>query len=169
MKYKLFVSILFKAMLILLVLAFILIHHAQAQEIPLIITEYSGFNHPEKWVENGVPIPQSTVLDADQLSLLKDGAQVEADFHPLAYWADGSIRWAKLTFKATGTTDYTIRTDFSNTTQVGLFTAVKEGDTWTVSTGAIRFTMKENQFNLFDELSISSNADDNYDTTHHLR
>ena len=138
-------------------------HNLQAQEIPLIISEYSGVNHPQKWLENGVPIPQSAAFDADQLSLWKDGAEVEADFHPLAYWADGNIRWAKLTFKATATDGYRIRTDAPNTTEAGSFTAIKEGDTWTVSTGAIRFTMNESRFNLFDELWISSNADGVYD------
>ena len=65
-----------------------------AQEIPLSITTYLGNGHSEKWIENGVPIPQSRNIDPSQLSLWQNGQQVEADFHPLAYWADGSIRWA---------------------------------------------------------------------------
>lgn len=152
-----------KRLIYCICLLFMFIYQAQAQEIPLTITGYAGMNHSEKWLENGVPIPQSAAFESAQLSLWKDGTHVEADFHPLAYWADSSIRWAKLTFKATDTAGYTIRTDATNTTPAGSFAAVKQGDTWTVSTGAVRFTMNESQFNLFDELWISSNADGVYD------
>ncbi|MFQ6674367.1 MAG: hypothetical protein ACE5GH_06245, partial [Fidelibacterota bacterium] len=142
----------------------VIVQSAKAQEVPLVITEYSGINHPEKWIENGVPIPQSAVFDSSRLSLWKGGEQVQADFHPLAYWADGSIRWAKLSFKPTDTSGYTVRTDSLNATQPGNFNAVKAGDTWTVGTGAVRFTMREDRFNLFDELSVSTNADGVYDS-----
>ena len=134
-----------------------------AQEIPLIITQYDGTYCSEKWVENGIPIPQSTVFNANQLSLWKDGSQIEADFHPLAYWADGSIRWTKIAFKLEGISGYSIRIGTPNNTTAGNFSATKSGETWTVTTGAIRFTMKENSFNLFDELWISTNCDNNYD------
>ena len=134
-----------------------------AQEIPLSITTYLGNGHSEKWIENGVPIPQSRNIDPSQLSLWQNGQQVEADFHPLAYWADGSIRWAKVSFVTNDQTGYSVQTDVVNTTQSDLFTAVKSGTVWTISTGAIRFTMRENLFNLFDELWISTNSDGVYD------
>ncbi|MFQ5570475.1 MAG: T9SS type A sorting domain-containing protein [Rhodothermales bacterium] len=154
-----------RASLLLSAFALLFCRPLVAQDLPLVVTEYEGTGYSEKWVEHGVPIPQGKAFDAGHISLRRHGQPVVADFHPLAYWADGSIRWAKVAFRLDGTDGYAIQPGTPNPSEAGLFTAQKQGGTWTVATGVIRFTMQENGFNLFDTLQLSSNADGTYDRT----
>ncbi len=146
-----------------LLLAFCQSAGSQPAPIALDLVQHLAPSQSERWVDNGIPLPEGGVSDASNLSLWRGGVSVDADFHPLAFWADGSLRWVKTAFRASAATGYEVRPGTGNATSPELFSATKVGDTWTVSTGAIRFTMREAQFNLFDELWISSAGDGIYD------
>lgn len=47
-------------------------------------------------VAGGVPLPRGEITSADQLALFRDDRPVALQTRPLAYWPDGSIKWAIL-------------------------------------------------------------------------
>lgn len=44
----------------------------------------------------GVPFDRGTVTTATPLRLMADGTGLPSDTWPLAYWPDGSVKWAAI-------------------------------------------------------------------------
>ena len=53
--------------------------------------------HPQ-YVTGGVPFARGTLSDAGQVRVKSAGEPLPLQSKPLAYWPDGSIKWAQLTF-----------------------------------------------------------------------
>ncbi len=54
----------------------------------------------------GLPLPQGLVKDLQTLALFSQGEQVPAQWEPLLYWPDRSLKWVLCDFIANGKTDY---------------------------------------------------------------
>ncbi len=60
------------------------------------VVERAGVARPDGLVEGGVPLSRGVARDARSLRVTREGSPVPARFEPLAWWDDGSLRWAKL-------------------------------------------------------------------------
>ena len=134
---------------------------ASALDVPLRIRETAGVPRSAEIVTSGVPIPRGELLDEQQAAM----GGVDAQFRSLAEWSDGSVKWLQVSFPATvsayGTAIYQL-TSGAGDAPSGVLSAVDDGQTVTVNTGPLRFTLKRNGFNLFDEAWIDLNQDGSF-------
>ncbi|MFW6158863.1 MAG: glycoside hydrolase family 88 protein [Planctomycetota bacterium] len=131
-------------------------------EVPITVEERMGVARTAEPVTFGVPLPKGTrekiTEDGKTLVLLNEkGERVPAAFTVVARWYPGeSIKWLHVdtvvSAPANGKATYTVATrppaEQDNLTTL----AMKKDGVVTVDTGAVKFTVKEHGFNLFDEV-----------------
>ncbi len=67
------------------------------EPIPVQFTERANVDRHQEPVRFGVPLQQAQLGDTARLRLIgQDGTPVPADFSPLLYWPDGSLRWVSV-------------------------------------------------------------------------
>ncbi len=65
-------------------------------DIRFTVEEQGGVARPDGFLETGVPLAEGEFKTIDQLAVCDGGRSLPADFSPLSYWPDGSLRWALL-------------------------------------------------------------------------
>lgn len=78
--------------------------------LPLTVSDTMEAGRPAWPISSGVPIPRGELAGAEHCRLLDaQGQEVPAQFTPLAFWPDGSIKWVLVSFvHPGGTPDYTL-------------------------------------------------------------
>lgn len=100
-------------------------------------------------VTNGVPFPQRHLASADDMRVMRDGAETMAQLKPLGTWPDGSLKWVLVTIladvpageAATYTIEYGRDVDNMLATARVAPIARDEGDQVALDTGAAQFTV----------------------------
>lgn len=82
--------------------------------VPVVVEELSGFTRNKEPLSGGLPLERGAVRDATRLELIDDhGEPIPAQFTPLSFWSDGSIRWvlvdALLSVEARGRREFELR------------------------------------------------------------
>jgi hypothetical protein len=128
-------------------------------EVPLTVTERAGVPRVGNHVNSGVPLPVGAVKDVGELGLFTaDGKPVNAQIVARCRWLeDKSLKFVTVHFLcdvgAKGTKQFVLKTAKAAPTKT-LKTKV-DGDTITVDTGAVRFTVKKDEgWTLFDEVVL---------------
>jgi len=112
-------------------------------------------------VTSGVPLPPGHLGSTRNLRLVDESKEaVAAQFAPLAEWPDGSIKWVLVDFQADipagGLRSYTLT--YGSAVKATLPTTrlhVREEATRIrIDTGAARFVLNKQQFNLFEEVRV---------------
>lgn len=138
--------------------------------VPLTVVDRAGFARVNEPVTSGVPLPRGLMNDTKALTLLgPDGAPVPAQFTVAArWWPDTSIRWVHVDFQANcpkdGTAVYTLTDGGKNPAPTVPVLAQIDGDTATVTTGVLKFTVNRASFNLIDRAWIDPTGAGNYAT-----
>jgi hypothetical protein len=128
-------------------------------EIPLTVTERAGAIRVTNHVNSGVPLPVGAVKDVTELGLFDtDGKTVDAQIVERCRWLeDKSLKFVTVHFVcdvgAKGTKKYVLKT--AKTTPAKTLKTKVDGDTITVDTVAIRFSVKKAEgWTLFDEVVL---------------
>jgi hypothetical protein len=125
--------------------------------VPLKIKNSTGYNFNNAPAQAGIPLPEGEFTEADlskfTVSEQTSKLAVPAGIGKHTVWHDGSLRWVKLIFPATvnnGETKYYVFSDADKNTAGGV-SAIQSGNSVTVSTGPLKFTVNGSNFNIIDE------------------
>lgn len=157
-----------RSMLAVVIVCAALAAQVLALEVPLTVTERAGVERSGNHVNSGVPFAQGAVADVSKLGLFaEDGKEVPAVFVLRQKWLkDGSVRWATVHFlanaPASGTVKYVVK-DKAGAAPAYPVKAAVEGGKATVDTGAIKFTVSKENFNIFDEVWFDAAGKGKYD------
>ena len=140
---------------------------AAAISVPLTLRDRAGVDRTDEAVTFGVPLPMGSVFSDQSLAIQGTDAQ----FRATGTWPDGSIRWVLCDFRATvpanGSVTYDLVDGSGDATGTELNVS-QGGGKITVTTGPMRFTVKDGNFNLFDEVWIDENGDRTYDASERI-
>ncbi len=141
------------------------------QRIPLTVRETAGVARRGEVVRSGIPLPRSLgVRDASSLSVLDpSGHPVPADFQPLARWGGGRddaakpIQWLLVSFPATveagKSAVYELATGGGPAPPPAApVRLTRQGNRFTVDTGAAVFRFGGDPGALFDEVRLPGGA-----------
>ncbi len=125
--------------------------------VPITVAERTGVSRGEEPVTCGVPLPEGLLADVKGLVLLgPDGRPVPAAFTVVNRWyPEKSVKWVHVDFAATVAGKKKAVYKLTLGKPVPVPEPVKAelaGGKVTVDTGAIKFTVKKDGFNLFDEV-----------------
>jgi len=140
-----------------------------SEGVTLEVKDASGVGAVGHPVTAVIPLEYGKFQDTDGFSVEgPDGGATPAQFHVLNRWwaRDGSIRHVVARFQATvppdGVSLYTFQTSGSNPAPSTGVAVTGSGAKVTVDTGVLRFTVKRDGFNLFDEVWLDTNGDGAY-------
>jgi hypothetical protein len=126
---------------------------AAALEVPLTVEERAGVARVAEPVTVGVPLPKGAVKPGAGLGLALSNADgvVPCQFTETARWSDDkSVKWVLLNFQATvgakKTATYRLTQKLARIAPENPIKATKDGDTVTVSTGCVKFTVRGKHF-----------------------
>lgn len=114
----------------------------------------------------GVPLPEGELRSAEQVRLMRDGAEIPAQFRATGLWRpDGSIRWLLVDFQAdigaNGHNTYTLEYGSGISARAEPEAAVRieeRGDVFRVATGSVLFSISKRVFDLFQEVSLANDT-----------
>jgi hypothetical protein len=138
--------------------------------VPLTVVDRAGYARVQEPVTSGVPLPFGLMTDTTRLALLgPDGRPVPAQFTVAARWyPDQSIRWVLVDFQADcpkeGKAVYTLTDRGGNPAPPAPVAATLDGNTATVTTGVLKFTVNRARFNLLHEVWVDPTGRGQYDT-----
>lgn len=142
-----------------------------AAQTPILVQERAGIDRSDEPVTLGIPFAKGSLSPATAVRITSGAIPINAQFMPMAFWDDGSIRWLKCDFQAfvpaNSTANYTLETNAAFTPSTEL-TADDNGSIITVTTGPLRFTISKTAFNLFDQVWLDSNGDRIYDSSERI-
>jgi hypothetical protein len=102
-------------------------------------------------VTSGIPFAKGVLKSESQVRLLREGAEVDAQFMPAARWPDGSIRWLLVDFQAdlpaSGSASFTLRTGAAHAAYPGISIDDRENQL-TIRTRSATFTFQKSEFAL---------------------
>ena len=137
-------------------------------EIPLTVVERAGVAREGKHVNAGIPLPRGAVADVGKLGLFTaNGTPVPAAFVVRQKWLeDGSARWVSVHFvtaaPAKGEVKYVVK-DIPGTAPAYPIKAEAAPDKITVDTGAVKFTVVKDKFNVLDEVRFDATGKGKYE------
>jgi hypothetical protein len=138
-----------------------------ALSVSLDVQETAGVARNQEPVTSGIPIPRGENLTSTN-GLGIDGGAVPAEFRVLARW-DGApddlskpIKWLLVDFQATVApnmvTRHTLGSGPGNAGGPDLASLSGDGNTITVNTGVLKFTVKKSGFNIIDEAWLDTSG-----------
>lgn len=140
---------------------------APALEIPLTVAERAGVRRAGNHVNAGIPLPRGAVGNVGALGLFDaEGKGVPAAFVVRQNWLqDGSVRWATVHFltdaPANGQVRYVVR-DKPGPAPAYPVRAEAAADRVTIDTGAVKFTVTRENFNVLDAVWFDATGRGNY-------
>ncbi|MBN1442334.1 MAG: hypothetical protein JXA90_06470 [Planctomycetes bacterium] len=134
-----------------------------AAAVELSVVERQGVARSREPVTFGVPLPRGELRSAENVRLMRDGAEIPAQFRATGLWRpDESIRWLLVDFQADIDADarqtYILEygDGVSATEKPRAAVRIEEtGDVYLVTTGAARFTISKRVFDLFHEVRLA--------------
>ncbi len=122
-----------------------------ATDIPLSVTNRESITRNAEPITSGVPFAKGVLFDSENVQLLKDGIEIPAQFNPVAYWPDKSIRWLQVSFQedipSSGTINLILRTGINHSAVSGI--QIKNtADTLKINTGTSEFSFAKNELNI---------------------
>lgn len=130
-----------------------------AINVQITVKEPGGFVATNYPVSAMVPLPYGQYQDVSSFRLTDNGGNtVPAQFNPILRHAlqDNSIRMVQVVFNATltakGSAVFNLKDDNGAVAPADPVTVSENGDIVTVNTGALKFTIKKNGFNLFNKV-----------------
>jgi hypothetical protein len=144
--------------------------------VPLTVKERSGIDRINEPVLSGVPLPESLYTDTSVFALKDDaGNVVPCEFRTAAkWWRDKqSIRWLHLDFQTSMTANqektFVLHNEPASHPVTGSKLNITDlGTKYQVTTGPLRFTVKKQGFNLFDEVWIDESGGSQFDAAHQI-
>ncbi|MCG3180968.1 MAG: hypothetical protein BIFFINMI_03335 [Phycisphaerae bacterium] len=147
-----------------------------ALDVPLTLTERAGVDRVDEPVVSGVPLPEGLMADTSRLTLIgPDGKTVPAQFdvatrwydaHPGADNAKASAKWVLVSFlasvKANDKAVYRLTDGGGNVAPAQPVQVAMADGVATVTTGALKFVVKRQGFNLIDGAWIDPAGAGNY-------
>ncbi|MFW6158157.1 MAG: hypothetical protein ACOC8E_02225 [Planctomycetota bacterium] len=134
--------------------------------VELMLVERYGEHRTGQPVTSGVPLPEGRFDDVSNLRLVDvNGEEVPCQFTPtVRWWRDRSVRWVLLDFQASisGNTlrPFHLRDDGPPKPIENPIAVTEDDDRITVDTGALRFGVRKNGFNLIDEAWVRTKNED---------
>jgi len=126
--------------------------------IPLTVTNPLDVPRTAVPITSGIPMPQGALQPSDSLCLTDgDGAAVPAQFEPLAFWPEGSVKWALLDFQADIAPHGKAVVRLTKADSAGPGTAVKvsrRGGAATINTGCLRLRVDPEAPGLIDSVEV---------------
>ena len=125
-------------------------------DVPLTVTERAGVSRVGNHVNSGVPLPVGAAKDVAELALFtSDGKSVNAQIVERCRWLDDkSLKFVTVHFlcdlPARGTAKYVLKT--AKATPTKTLKTQAAADAVTVDTGAVKFVVKKQGYNLFDQV-----------------
>jgi hypothetical protein len=144
--------------------------------VGLTVKERAGVARILEPVLTGVSLPESLYTDTSQFAL-KDAAGnvIPCEFRTAAkWWRDKqSIRWLHVDFQTSidsgGEKAFVLhREPASHAVQDSKLRISDLGTKYQVDTGPLRFTVKKQGFNLFDEVWVDESGSQNFDAAHQI-
>ncbi|UCG31746.1 MAG: hypothetical protein JSU68_08755, partial [Phycisphaerales bacterium] len=137
-----------------------------AGTVELSVVERQGVARRGEPVTFGVPLPKGGLRDAEKVRLMRNGAEVPAQFRASGLWRpDKSIRWLLVDFQADidagATQTYTLEygSGISSRAQPAAPVRIEESvDGYRVATGAALFCISKRVFDLFQEVRLADGA-----------
>jgi hypothetical protein len=131
--------------------------------VELSVVERQGVARLGEPVTFGVPLPKGELQSAKQVRLMRDGAEIPAQFRATGLWRpDGSIRWLLVDFQAdidaNARHTYTLEygNDISARAKPAAAVRIEESDdVYRVATGAALFSISKKVFDLFQEVRLA--------------
>ena len=154
---------------LLLLLAFLLPSPAYALSVPLTVRNSLAVPREGAMLTMGIPFAQGELSSVDRLSVSGPAGAVEnLQTRVLTSWWDGSPRWVLLTLPvdvpARSAAVYTLDDGGGGPSSPSPLSAVDDGETITVSTGVLRFTVDKTAFRVLETAAIDTDGDGNYET-----
>jgi hypothetical protein len=135
--------------------------------LPLTVADSMESGRPSWPVNSGVPISQGELAAADHCRLLDaEGRNVPAQFTPLAFWPDGSIKWVLVSFvHPGGSPEYTLEYGEAVSTPAVTNGIVVEETAYglVVTTDRLRAELSSQQFAPPGRVIIDANRDGRFD------
>lgn len=135
--------------------------------IQVSLLEDSGVDRTQTPISFGFPCPEGGVFDLGNLRVLDGGKEVPAQFTATAFWPDGSLKWVLIDLL----TDLKANEDKSVTVELGQGVTRKpvqsplqvkdEAGKLTILTGALRYVINKQRFNLLDLVAIHKDGGPN--------
>jgi len=143
------------------------------QQIELTVAEPTARGRNAWPVSSGVPFKMSQLWDAKHCLLRSDrGEAVPAQFGPMGYWPDGSIKWLNVVFMAS--TDpkthrgYHLVVDPETQPLPSPFRIDDSKGVIVVSNDKVQFTIDKTRFSLFDRVHRDFNGDGAFDESERM-
>ena len=116
-------------------------------------------------VRSGVPFAEGKVPTAENVRLLVDGKEIDAQARILAYWPGGSVKWLLLDFAASGGTKVTVEygKDVKRSPVARGIKAKKSPAAISLDSGAIRMTVRKGGTAFIDELAFDASGNGAYE------
>lgn len=132
--------------------------------VQLTVVERQGVTRRGEPVTFAVPFPKSALRTPAHVRLARDGKEVPAQFRSTGLWRPGeSIRWLLVDFQTDirggARQKYTLEYGDGVSAQAKPASAIRIEETvdaYTVSTGAARFRVSRQVFNLFQEVQLAN-------------
>lgn len=163
-------------MKVFVILGFLVIYPFSQMIVPLNVKERAGIARTSEPITMGIPLPEGLSYDTSDFAL-KDGSGnvIPCEFRTASkWWSDkSSIRWLHVDFKASVTanetkTYYLHRDRSSHAVSSSALSVSDLGTKFQVSTGPLRFTVKKQGFNLFDEAWVDESGAGSFDDAHKI-
>jgi len=144
------------ALLLAMVAAFVPSALGMDITVPLTVTERAGVPRVANHVNSGVPLPVGAVKDVGELALFTaDSKPVNAQIVERCRWLkDKSLKFVTVHFlcdvPAKGTAKYVLKT--AKATPAKTLKTQATADAVAVDTGAVKFVVKKQGYNLFDQV-----------------
>lgn len=132
--------------------------------LPLHVKHPAGFSLAGTFpVTSGVPFPKGALGSPQNLRLLDArGREVPLQAETLAEWPDGSVKWVLLDFQAHSSENAAYALEYGSEVSRRAFPSALRvtqlGDSTTVTTGPLRFSINKRRFGLVESMSLHGRA-----------
>jgi len=126
-------------------------------DVPLTVENLTSVDIDNWPVTSGVPLAAGTVKKNEGLALRRGQTQLPLQWEPLAFWPDGSVKWALLDFQTGLGKDKSAELRLSKGKSPAAAEPVKVSKAKgkvTINTGSLRMVLLEDDFRLFNEVAV---------------
>ncbi len=149
--------------LITIIFIFIWSSGSAALALDLRVLERSNIERISEPVTTGVPLPEGWAGSAEELVLSLGGEPLPAEFRPVDYWPDGSLRWVHLDFQVSVAAGASLDLSLDRGTPPAVDSRLEVAETeggLTVTTGKVRVEVLGPGFNVFNRVWLAGTQGD---------
>jgi len=139
--------------------------------IPVLVADHANVTRRGAPVSGGIPLARGVLQPAEVAGMVladSDGYRVLSFQQPvvLGRWADGSVKWLLLDFRADvpagGQASFTLGMATADTSADPAITITDDADSFTVDTGLLKAVISKQRFSLFDQAWVDLDGDGQY-------